>query len=321
VIRTQEHVDEVAQEGAVCPLCRNSNTRVFKAGLTQGLDPTTFGSSRRTSSVGRIIRCLDCGFGFSETRPTEDQLSDIYRQMDVAVYESEAIGRIRTARRHLKILQRYAPSPGRILDVGCASGKFLLECVAAGWEVVGLEPSSLLSEQARELLPRSAEVLPLTLQETDFAESSFDAVTLWDVLEHVPDPLQFFERAFSLLRPGGVLLVNVPNLDSRQARWMGRRWPMYLPEHLNYFNRNSLALCGSLSGARLLGSGQRPTSFSIKYILGRVSQHLPHLGLVVRITSGLSIANWVVPVWMGELYAVWNKPKQAGPSGRMRDKP
>ncbi len=305
----KEPIRAAARETSECPICGSSPAGLYMNGPPHALDPAAFGSSRTQLSFGRILRCADCGFGFSESRSTEDQLRELYREMDVAVYESETRGRVRTSRRHHKILQRYASRPGRILDIGCASGRFLAACAGAGWTVVGLEPSRILCEEAQRLLGGGAQILPITLQEADFPESTFDAVTMWDVLEHVPNPLEFMQKAVSLLKTSGLLLANVPNLDSLQARVMRRRWPLFLPEHLNYFNRASLTLCGRQSGAHLIKLSSRPVSFSIGYVLHRTGHHVPQLRLLGRMASRLAIADAVVPVWMGELYAVWTKAK------------
>jgi len=292
----------------ICPVCNSSNTAIFFDGLPHALDHEAFGSSRSKLGFGRILRCAGCAFGFSETRPTEDQLKRLYSEVDMTVYESEARGRMRTARRHQKILQRYVSPPGRILDIGCASGRFLQACADAGWNVVGLEPSRALCAKAAQLL-QGAQILPLTLQEADFPAASFEAVAMWDVLEHVPDPGQFLQKAASLLKPGGFLLANVPNLDSLQAGVLRQRWPLLLPEHLNYFNRQSLRLCGEQAGLQLIKLGSRPVSFSVRYVLHRVGQHMPSMLSLARILSRTPIADWLVPVWMGELYAVWKKAR------------
>jgi 2-polyprenyl-3-methyl-5-hydroxy-6-metoxy-1,4-benzoquinol methylase len=309
-------VEAAVAAKSACPVCGSSNAKLYLEGRPHALDSAAFGSSRTKLSFGRILRCADCGFGFSESRPAEDQLRELYRRMDVAAYESETPGRRRTARRHQKILQRYASQSGRILDIGCASGRFLAECAAAEWTVVGLEPSQSLSEEARQLLPANARIYPITLQEADFPESSFDAVTMWDVLEHVPNPGEFLRTAVSFVKPGGLLLANVPNLDSWQARVMRRRWPLFLPEHLNYFNRESLALCGRQSGAHLIALGHRPVSFSLGYVLHRTAQHVPAVRPLGQLASHLGIASWILPVWMGELYAVWSVPRESAGPGR-----
>lgn len=291
---------------SACPVCTASQTSLYLDGRAHAIELDAFGSSRTKLAFGKIWRCAKCGFGFSESRSTDSQLRELYSQMDVKAYESETKGRIRTARRHLKILQRYANRPGQILDIGCASGRFLAECNSAGWTVAGLEPSQSLFEKARKLLPASARILPITLQEADFPESAFDAVTMWDVMEHVPDPAGFLRKAVSLLRPDGVLLANVPNLDSWQARLLGKSWPLLLPEHLNYFNRESLRECGARSGARLIALGSRPVNFSIGYLLHRSTQHIPALRPFHKLASSSFIADFIIPVWMGELYAVWS---------------
>jgi len=297
--------EKAVVEAHACPVCGSSDLKLYLDGSRHSLDHTAFGSSRTDLSFGRILRCANCSLGFSETRPSEEQLKNLYGRLDATVYESETAGRIRTAQLHLKILNRYASRPGELLDIGCASGRFVSACVDAGWNVTGLEPSEVLSGQAQQLLKNRARILPATLQEADLDPRSFDAVTMWDVLEHVPDPGSFFRRAASLLKPGGLLLVNVPNLDSLPARMLRHRWPLLLPEHLNYFNPPSLRACARLSGVELLSLGSRPAHFSAKYVLYRVSQHAPLLIGISRLLSRSALAKSVVPVWMGELYAVW----------------
>jgi SAM-dependent methyltransferase len=159
-------------------------------GSRHSLDDSAFGSSRIDLSVGRLLRCVSCRLGFSEARSSEEQLKSLYGRLDAVVYESETPGRIRTAGRHLKILSRYASHPGRLLDVGCASGRFASSCVDAGWNVVGLEPSEVFSAHAKNLLRGRAEILATTLQDAE---------------------------------PAGVLLINVPNLDSLPSRVLGQR--------------------------------------------------------------------------------------------------
>ena len=85
---------------------------------------TSFGSSRQMICHGRILRCLLCGFGFRELRTNPAELAELYSRMDTAVYESELSGRFKTATLHLKTVHRYV-KPGRIIDIGCASGAFL----------------------------------------------------------------------------------------------------------------------------------------------------------------------------------------------------
>jgi 2-polyprenyl-3-methyl-5-hydroxy-6-metoxy-1,4-benzoquinol methylase len=295
----------------VCPLCASADVKIYMDGEDQRLTSSALGSSRTDVSHGRILRCQACSLGFRQMRPGNGQLSRLYYKLNSKVYDSELRGRLKTAARHLRIVHRYL-SPSRLLDVGCASGIFLRSAADAGWTVVGVEPSEALCAKARQILLGRGEVICATLQEACLPVSSFDAVTLWDILEHVPDPFKFMCTCVSLLRPGGYLFVNVPDLDSLQARVFGPRWPLYLLEHLNYFNRKSLALCGTNAKLTWLHFGQRSASFSIKYVLYRLTQHhVPGASLGQRLASWFGIGDIVIPVRLGELYAVSTRDQQA----------
>jgi SAM-dependent methyltransferase len=232
--------------------------------------------------------------------------------MDPGLYESESGGRAKTAARHLKIVERYQ-TPSRLLDVGCASGLFLNLARTAGWQVVGVEPSEALFEKAQKALAGRGELHCKILEEADLPPASFDAVTLWDVLEHVPDPLTFMKTCRALLKPGGHLFLNIPNLDSKEARLLGTRWPLLLAEHLNYFNPNSLRLCGQKAGIEWLRLGQRASSFSVSYIFHRLSQHdIPGAWLGRKLAKSV-VGRITIPIYLGEICAI-GRPE--GDTGR-----
>lgn len=299
----------------MCPLCASKDVETHRHDEDKMLSASDLGSSRREVSHGKILRCRACRFGFRALRPAEEELSTLYRQLDPDVYEKESRGRIKTAKRHLEIVRRYVAG-GRVLDVGCASGAFL-DCAAdAGWSVVGVEPAEILCHKAAQLLRGRGEVHCVALQLADLPLSSFDVVTLWDVLEHVPDPLRFLQHCANLLRPGGYLLANVPDLDSLQSRLLGERWPLLLAEHLNYFNRQSLTLCGDLAQLRCVDFGRRPASFSMEYVLYRLAQHrIPGASFGHRLLQGSFLSGICVPVFLGETYIVWTRPAAHPPVG------
>jgi SAM-dependent methyltransferase len=291
-----------------CCICGNEKISLHRSGREHAVDLASFGSSRTNLSVGDILRCDACGFAFSRVRPEGKRLAELYRDLDADTYEAEASGRLKTAQRHLKILHQYAAPPGTLLDVGCASGRFLRLAADAGWESLGVEPSQVLCERAKRLIGGRAEIIQCTLQDASLPVSFFSVITMWDVLEHVPDPQGFLRYAASLLKKGGTILLNVPDFDSVQARVLKSWWPLLLPEHLNYFNRGSLRrLAGSLD-LELLAFGRRPAVFSLKYIMYRLGQHgLPGFSVVGRLCSRSPVADCLVPVFMGEVYSVWRK--------------
>lgn len=292
---------------AECPVCSSADVRLYLDDADESLDPASFGSSRARITHGRILRCNTCAFGFRRVRSHPDEMAEIYRKMDIGVYESESAGRRATAARHFRLLERFVKrGPGRLLDVGCASGRFLREARQHGWSVAGVEPSEFLCDKAAETLGKDAELYCSILEHVDFEPKSFDAVTLWDVLEHVPDPLEFLATCARLLKPDGRLLVNVPDLDSPEARILGRKWPLLLAEHLNYFNRASLQRCAGQAGLTPEYFGRRPASFSIDYILFRLAQHeIP--GARLGRTAGAKLTRLTIPIYLGEIFSVWKR--------------
>lgn len=289
-----------------CPICSGSDVGVYLDETDDVLDSSGVGSSRMTISPGTILRCNCCGFGFRKSRLSQEQLANLYQNMDPKVYQSELQGRSRTAERHLRIVEENADG-GLILDIGCASGLFLAAAADAGWLVTGIEPSEVLRREAMERLGGCGTVLPLTLEEADLGDQQFDAITMWDVLEHVAEPMETMKRCRALLKSSGCLFLNVPDIDSIEAKILGKRWPLLLPEHLNYFNRPSLKLCGEKSGLQLLRFGRRRSFFSVQYVLYRLSQHrIPAAKLLLKSAQKI-IGRMLIPVPLGETYAVFRR--------------
>lgn len=141
-------------------------------------------------------------------------------------------------------------SRGRILDVGCGTGEFLAAMKQRGWDVIGLEPSAIAAAHAREAL--GLDVRAETLKDADLPEASFDVITLWTVLEHVYAPLSTLRAARRLLRPGGLLLISIPDTQSLDARCFGEHWVGYdTPRHLYVYPRAVLRSLLEQSGLQL----------------------------------------------------------------------
>jgi SAM-dependent methyltransferase len=290
-----------------CPLCGGSNISVFSAAKGGTLDAGALGSSPTHVAHGRILDCGDCGFVFSELRPAEEDLHTLYRDLDPGVYEKESQNRHKTAQRHLQIVERFAVK-GRLIDVGCASGSFLDAAVRSGWQVTGVEPASVPCAKAKELLRGRGQVICAALQQAALPAASFDALTLWDVLKHVTNPVTFLRNCVALLKPGGHLFVNVPDVRSLPARILGERWPLFLAEHRNYFDRATLKRCASAAGLEWIAYGRRPASFSLEYISSRLARHgIPGSGFAHRVVQKSFLRGVSMPVYLGETWGAWRK--------------
>lgn len=290
-----------------CPVCENPDPALYLDGDDSEISLASVGSSRTLLSHGRILRCTSCGLGYRSFRPRSEELGRLYRAADDSRYEAEMPNRWRTAQRNKKIIDRYVTGKGALLDVGCASGAFLRVMRDHGWDGEGIEPSESQFQRASKLLGDSSHLQQCMLQDA-LLTREYDLITLWDVLEHVTEPAAFLRLATSHLKRGGHLALNVPRLDSFVARLLGSRWPLLLAEHLNYFTIPSLRICGRSADLTLAQTGQRPSVFSLDYVFFRAGQHrIPGSAFLGKALSSSKISKWPIPVWLGEIYAVFKK--------------
>jgi 2-polyprenyl-3-methyl-5-hydroxy-6-metoxy-1,4-benzoquinol methylase len=296
----------VASE-VLCPVCGADNPNLFLEGDDSEISVESVGSSRTKLSHGRILQCRQCGLAYRSLRPTPDQLARLYRAADDQMYEAEMANRWRTAKRHKKIVRRYFSESATLIDVGCASGAFLRIMADDGWRVWGVEPSDSQYARAMKLLNGKGEIQNCVLQEADLPKS-VDLVTMWDVLEHIVEPVPFLTLSGSFLKPGGHLILNVPRVDHPVAKLLGERWPILLAEHLCYFTEKSLRKAGELAGLELIATGQRPASFSMDYLFFRTAQHgIPLVSTMRGLLKATGVSNLSLPVWLGEIFAVYRK--------------
>jgi SAM-dependent methyltransferase len=297
---------------AELPPCRICGSRdVFRLFASPAgppaASPRSFGSSRlAVQSIG-VLSCRACGGGWQDPPPAPESVAAAYREMRDELYLAQERARRRSLGRAVALLARRAGGRrGRLLDVGCSAGLFGELARAAGWEVLGVEPSRWLADRARERLGDA--VLCARLEEVALPAESFDAVCLWDVLEHVSDPQAFLARAAAALRPGGLLALNVPNLQSWIARALGRRWPLLLPEHLFFFSPASLRLLLGRQGIAAPELLLHPVFFGAGFVARRLAQHgMPAARLVERALGSGSLGQLPIPLLMGELTAIGRK--------------
>ncbi|MBN1425180.1 class I SAM-dependent methyltransferase [Candidatus Fermentibacteria bacterium] len=192
-----------------------------------------------------LLRCSNCGLIFLDPLPPPEEIATFYPQEYTCFSPAQSRGRFRglEARRGIRRLCRavtgVAPHPGRILDVGCGTGDFLAGMRDLGWDVQGVEPNSHAAGYARTVNRLRVEERPFA--DGLFAPESFDVVTLWHVLEHVPDPAQTLGATARLLRRGGSAVITVPNVESWDARLFGPHWAgLDVPRHLFLFPREVL---------------------------------------------------------------------------------
>ena len=239
---------------------------------SDGLIPSTdqFGTA-----LADIVRCVSCGHMQLDPMPSASMLAAAYSDAASEDYIDEQIGQRATARASLRLIERYA-RPGRLLDLGCWVGFLMAEARDRGWEPLGVEPSGFAAAFARERL--GLEVINEGVFEANLPSGAFSAVVLGDVIEHLTDPRTALERIRSLLAPGGVIWLALPDAGSRVARVLGRRWWSVIPTHVQYFTRGSIATLLGRAGFEVLEISTAPKAFTVGYYLGRIGGYSPPLG-------------------------------------------
>ena len=262
-----------------------------------------------------LDRCGDCGFVQVRHRPSAEELRAIYGDGYFAKGKyDDVVAQRRENERRIGLLERAeVPAGGRVLDVGCATGDFI-EVATDRYDLWGLDVSAHATAIAREKTPQVAhQIFTGMIEDQEFPPSFFDAIVMWDVVEHIWDPRRVLHRLVEHLKPGGALILSTPDIGAATARVMGRRWAfMTPPEHLGFFSAPSLEfLVDRDLGLRTTSSessGKWANVGFIAYKLRRVFPVVPE-ALVERVRqSPLGRATMYVPT--GDVrYVTARKPE------------
>lgn len=225
-----------------------------------------------------IVRCKNCGLVYTSPRPTSQSIGDAYPATYHAftVGEGAISAEDNTSRsaklrdqvasafywhkarysflqkiilspvyvysklNHMTLMPPLPSSGGRVLDIGCGAGRNLYRLKGRGWSVIGIEPDAAAAERARTLLDGS-EIHVGILSDVSFEPASFDMILVSHVLEHVHNPLETLRRIFDLLKPGGFLLILVPNFNCVERKLTNQNWEqMDMPRHLYFYEPKTL---------------------------------------------------------------------------------
>jgi SAM-dependent methyltransferase len=198
-------------------------------------------------------RCEDCGLIILHPLPDESALRTFYNE-DYTVDSKHYAERIRRASRAaLEDLRKYCPDRGSLLEIGCSYGGFLAEARLDGWQVTGIELSRAAAAYARD--QHQLKIFSGDLRSALSQLEVYDAVVLFHVIEHVPEPMQFLLACRKILKPGGLLVLKTPNASSLIAKLSGSFWQwVSAPAHLCLYGPDTLA-------ALLQKSGYKPLIF------------------------------------------------------------
>jgi len=243
-----------------CPLCR----AVARTTLYRG------------TRSGDVHRCTACGFVYSDPHG-DGEWSTLPAFTDhPAAYRANARDRFDFLARAAGI------RGGRLLDIGCYDGTFTLAARDLGFDAVGLEPDDKGVAIARE---QGVEIIHSTVEEADIDER-FDVVTMIHTIEHFDDPLAVLDKARTLLKPDGALLIEAPDFDAWSRRLAGRRWRQFIPDHFHFFEPATLQRALSLTGFALRAQRTAGKRMTFDLLADRLARYYSRaLGGVVRKTA------------------------------------
>ena len=309
----------VVMRSVPCNLCGSSaSTQVYASRLPDLLECNVQEIYACTSSAygecGPIVRCDSCGFIYQNPQPDPAWLLSAYEEVVDTRYDDEREGRIHTFSRELDHLARFGP-PGRLLDIGSHVGVFLEVAGSQGWRAEGVEPSRWATEVARS---RGLTVACGTADDLDVEPESYDLTTLWDVIEHLPDPSAELRRLHHLLRPGGLMAISTMDVDSPVARLLGRNWPWYMQMHLYYFSRRTLGHLVENAGYEVLEIRRHRRVVRATYLFSRLERRLGALYQpLARLVDRSGLGGRLVTVDLGDIITlVARKPPLNGTDRR-----
>lgn len=206
-----------------------------------------------------IEECKSCSLRFTQDVPDENSIGSYYKSEEYISHTNTAKGlvnslyhrvRKRTLKNKRKLIQKATGlRTGKMLDLGCGTGSFVNEMKQGGWEATGLEPDPDARKVAKELY--SLDITD-TGQLYHLLAGTFDAITLWHVLEHVHDLHGYIEQLKKLLKKNGKLFIAVPNYTSGDAKIYKEHWAAYdVPRHLYHFSPRSVKILVEKHGLKL----------------------------------------------------------------------
>ncbi|MFQ5900905.1 MAG: class I SAM-dependent methyltransferase [Thermodesulfobacteriota bacterium] len=238
----------------------------------------------------KVLKCLNCCFVYVSPAPPEGLLEKAYSEE----YYTPWLGaqrkkRVRMWQSRLKTLNVCSGRKGKLLDVGCGEGLFLELAGKEGWDTTGVEFSPFAARYGRDKL--GLNIFQGELTNAEFPDNTFDAVTMWHVLEHTQDPVAALREARRVLKDDGVFILAVPNLNNYIYQWVyrlvkGRKMHLFDPDdrelHLCHFTPETIRL-------------------ALEKACFRVERIIPDMGIVRIHIKGLNHIARVFSILIGRI--------------------
>jgi len=233
------NIKQAKKEYVPCPICGLEHSKVLYKPWVDVDDPIKlYGAASGIQGTQRLVTCKDCGMIYENPRFPEKVILEGYMTSLESGHDSQYQMRVNSFYRALRSLSRTIPEKGaKVLDIGTAGGAFLEAAERFGYMATGLEPSLFLVNEGKK---RNLKIEQGTIDNHPFQKESFDMVCLWDVIEHLCDPKKDLLEIRTLIKPGGILLINYPDIGTLMAKAAGKRFWWLLSVHLHYFTQETI---------------------------------------------------------------------------------
>jgi 2-polyprenyl-3-methyl-5-hydroxy-6-metoxy-1,4-benzoquinol methylase len=245
-----------------CPVCKSQN-----------INPLLTIKDYSVSKEEFVIwQCADCSLRFTQDIPDENDIGPYYKSPDYISHTNTDRGFINKTYQKVRehtleekaklIIKETGETSGNLLDIGSGTGAFLAVMKKKGWEVRGVEPDEDARRLAKQLYNLDIDD-PSVLN--DVRGSSFNAITLWHVLEHVHSVHGYIEQLKRILKPEGKLFIAMPNYQSTDSNIYRSYWAAYdVPRHLYHFSPKSIEVLMRKHGLKI--EAKKPMWFDSFYV-------------------------------------------------------
>lgn len=245
-------------ENINCNLCDQDNTL-----LVSKVFDYRYGSTKVEFS---LVKCRNCGLVYLNPRPDNIEIKKYYPQLKYYNNYKKSFSTLLSnfsLSRLINNIKKYKKM-GRLLDIGYGDGSFLYKVKNEGFEVFGLDVSSEAFKIVNEKMGFNRNIFNCELEDCKFPDNYFDVITLFHVLEHLPDPKKTLYEIEKIIKNDGILIVSVPNIDSFIFKVFKRFWfSLDVPRHYYHFSIDTISKILKLTGFEIIKIGYAPVNFPL----------------------------------------------------------
>lgn len=301
-------------QSVMCPVCEGANYTVLRPGrfpeqLSESFLQNVYRSSSDHGLFEQVVRCSDCSTVYLNPQLTGDRIVNAYAEGEDKAHLAQDAMRIRTFTAALRSLARQHAIPltnsTNLLDIGCASGAFVRAAHDLGMAAIGIEPNRWMAAYGKKTY--GLDIRAGTLSDHTFTSNSLDVVTLWDVIEHLPNPTAELTEIARILKPNGLLIVNYPDYTSLPARLLGWKWPFWLSVHLTYYSPTTIRRHLEATGFEVRDLAPHWQTLELNYVLKRMTPYVKFAQLPRPLLERTGLGHLPLTYWAGQTRVVARK--------------